>query len=90
MPVTPALSIGSKKKFITPEWIRGKPPTGVLVAPQTTYHRIRQIASKNQQDVPCRNAAARPVLVWKCPGKRQGTTLVTGVLSSVFAYLSLG
>lgn len=46
MPVTPSLSIGSKKKFITPEWIRGKPPTGVLVAPQTTYHRIRQIASK--------------------------------------------
>ena len=25
MPVTPSLSIGSKKKFITPEWIRGKP-----------------------------------------------------------------
>ncbi len=49
MPVTPALSIGSKKKFITPEWIRGKPPTGVLVAPQVAYHRIRQIASKNSE-----------------------------------------
>ena len=46
MPVTPSLSIGSKKKFITPEWIRGKPPTGVLVASRTAYHRIRQIANK--------------------------------------------
>ena len=49
MPVTPSLSIGSKKKFITPEWIRGKPPTGVLVAPRTACHRIRQIASKNSE-----------------------------------------
>lgn len=49
MPVTPSLSIGSKKKFITPEWIRGEPPTGVLVAPRTAYHRIRQIESKNSE-----------------------------------------
>ena len=28
MPVTPSLSIGSKKKLINPEWIRGKPRTG--------------------------------------------------------------
>ena len=49
MPVTPSLSIGSKKKLINPEWIRGKPPTGVLVAPQAAHHRIRQIASKNSE-----------------------------------------
>lgn len=36
-----------QKEVITPEWIRGKPPTGVLVAPQAAHHRIRQIASKN-------------------------------------------
>lgn len=49
MPVTPSLSIGSKKKLINPEWIRGKPPTGVLVAPQAAHHRIQQIASKNRE-----------------------------------------
>ena len=41
-----SFTIGGKRS-ITPEKNRGEPPTGVLpAAPETAYHKIRQIARK--------------------------------------------
>ena len=43
----PPLSYDWGQRSITPEKNRGEPPTGVLpAAPETAYHKIRQIARK--------------------------------------------
>lgn len=42
-----SFTIGGKKKYNHPRKNRGEPPTGVLpAAPETAYHKIRQIARK--------------------------------------------
>lgn len=46
-----SFTIGGKRS-ITPEKNRGEPPTGVLpAAPETAYHKIRQIARKTPVSV---------------------------------------
>ena len=43
--ITPSLSIGGKRRLLPPKK-SGEPPAGVLAAPSTAYHKMRQIASR--------------------------------------------
>ena len=50
MSATPSPLDWGQEKYITPE-NRGEPPTGVLAAPWTAYHRILGIARKKAGDI---------------------------------------